>query len=89
MVGGKCVENNVSASKGQVAGELYEVECIIDAKLSDDGEWRYLVKWKDYSHHYNTWESARSFTSREMIDEFWMERRRMALGSFAWERGWS
>uniref|UniRef100_A0A0N5BPK1 Chromo domain-containing protein n=1 Tax=Strongyloides papillosus TaxID=174720 RepID=A0A0N5BPK1_STREA len=89
MVGEESVGSNVNSSEEQVAGELYEVECIVDAKLFENGEWRYFVKWKDYSHHYNTWESARSFTSREMIDEFWMERRRIALGSFAWERGWS
>uniref|UniRef100_A0A0K0F5B9 Chromo domain-containing protein n=1 Tax=Strongyloides venezuelensis TaxID=75913 RepID=A0A0K0F5B9_STRVS len=86
MVRGDSDSSNMNSSVGQDTEQLYEVECIIDAKLSDDGEWRYLVKWKDYSHHYNTWESARSFTSREMIDEFWMERRRIAMGSFAWER---
>uniref|UniRef100_A0A0K0FSY4 Uncharacterized protein n=1 Tax=Strongyloides venezuelensis TaxID=75913 RepID=A0A0K0FSY4_STRVS len=66
MVRGNFDGSNINSSVGQNTEQLYEVECVIDAKLSDDGEWRYL--------------------SREMIDEFWMERRRIAMGSFAWER---
>nr|CAD7394935.1 unnamed protein product [Timema cristinae] len=36
--------------------EEYQVEKIVDRWIYEDGQYRYLVKWKDWSSPFNTWE---------------------------------
>ncbi|KAL0065785.1 hypothetical protein AAF712_007273 [Marasmius tenuissimus] len=53
--------------------ELYEVEFIFGAKVSENGQWEYLTKWLNYSATENTWEPESSFSRFAMwsVNEFW------------------
>jgi chromodomain protein Y len=49
---------------------LYTVEAILDKKLIN-GATHYLVKWKDYSKHQNTWEPLNHLTNvKWMIENY-------------------
>uniref|UniRef100_A0A0N4ZQW3 Chromo domain-containing protein n=1 Tax=Parastrongyloides trichosuri TaxID=131310 RepID=A0A0N4ZQW3_PARTI len=49
---------------------VYDIEDIIDCKVSKTGERTFLVKWKGYGHEENTWEPISSFTSHKAINDF-------------------
>ncbi|EAY08652.1 hypothetical protein TVAG_240130 [Trichomonas vaginalis G3] len=55
----------------EVIKRTYEVEKILDARLEDNGEWMYLIKWKYYSVAFNTWEPKENFDDDEAITNFW------------------
>ena len=49
--------------------EEYEVEKILDETIKD-GCKLYLIKWKDYSDSYNTWEPIENLDCKELMEEF-------------------
>ncbi len=48
----------------------YTVQKIIDHR-GDVGSYEYLVKWKDYTSDYNTWEPQASFNDTNCITKYW------------------
>ncbi|KAK1225511.1 hypothetical protein PQX77_011548 [Marasmius sp. AFHP31] len=53
--------------------ELYEVEFIIGARVSEQGDWEYRTKWLNYSAIENSWEPEGSFSPLAVwsVGEFW------------------
>jgi hypothetical protein len=50
----------------------YEVETIKDHRTDTKGNTSYLVAWKGYEDHDNTWEPAANLeNSQELINEYW------------------
>lgn len=65
------------------AEEEYEIEAILDAKKGQfpGGRMGYLVKWKNYSAEHNSWvDEDDAGNARELIDDFWAQRRRNKPG---------
>lgn len=58
--------------------EIYEVEDIIERKDIPFGKTMYLLKWKNWSHHYNTWELEENLECPELIEAF---KRRQAIAT--------
>jgi hypothetical protein len=52
------------------ASTNYEVEKILDHKIDEKGEKRFLVKWKGFPDSDNTWEPKRNFNSMKPINEY-------------------
>lgn len=50
--------------------EIYEVEDIIERKDIPFGKVLYLLKWKNWSHQYNTWELEENLECPELIQAF-------------------
>ena len=51
--------------------EQWEVEYIEDARVKPNEGWEYLVKWKNYTTAFNTWEGEAQFDQQDPIREFW------------------
>ena len=50
----------------------YYVEHIIDFRYNAKTKTiEYLVKWQDYDHDENTWETAKSFHHHKIVTDFW------------------
>ena len=45
----------------------YEVEKILDFKLSKNKKKLFLVKWKGYNEEYNSWEPEENLTNAKQI----------------------
>ncbi|CAO3681071.1 unnamed protein product [Rhizopus stolonifer] len=56
--------------------EYYEVEKLLNHHLYEDGEYEYLIKWKDYSDENNTWE-AESNISENLIEAYWASKEKV------------
>ncbi|KAF9271495.1 hypothetical protein BGZ68_003543, partial [Mortierella alpina] len=53
----------------------YEVEEILNHRNSSKGKGvEYLVKWKDYSSEFDTWEPEENFIERHCIRKYWGSR---------------
>ncbi|KAJ9394194.1 hypothetical protein DTO282F9_8888 [Paecilomyces variotii] len=66
----------VSDNTGQ--HEEWEVDEILDAK-GRDRTLKYLVKWRGYGHHENTWEPARHVENApEAVRQYWVSAGKMA-----------
>ncbi|CEF62103.1 Chromo domain/shadow and Chromo domain-like and Chromo domain-containing protein [Strongyloides ratti] len=74
-----CETSTENREEEEDEDETYEVEYIIDAKFDNDGNCKYLVKWKNYTHSYNTWEPVENFIHKDIINDFWTERRLIAF----------
>ncbi|KAI6001191.1 hypothetical protein EDD15DRAFT_2361548 [Pisolithus albus] len=90
------VENKLEGASGEAAEdgaedepeeeeaeEEYEIEAILDAKKGQfpGGRMGYLVKWKNYSAEHNSWvDEDDAGNARELIDDFWAQRRRNKPG---------
>ncbi|KAH7869770.1 uncharacterized protein C8R40DRAFT_710432 [Lentinula edodes] len=55
--------------------EEYQVEYLKGAKVDDDGEWRYLVKWHGYDEpKHDTWEPEEHIANcQRLLASFWQE----------------
>jgi len=56
---------------------VYVVDKIVDDAWID-GQHKYLVKWKGYSHTETTWETKDSFTTKAPIDQYQRKKERQA-----------
>uniref|UniRef100_A0A0K0EQ40 Chromo domain-containing protein n=1 Tax=Strongyloides stercoralis TaxID=6248 RepID=A0A0K0EQ40_STRER len=72
-------ENCGNTTEEEEEDGIYEVEYVIDVKMDSLGDCKYLVKWKNYDHNYDSWEPAENFNHTQVIDEFWAKNRHMAL----------
>ena len=59
--------------------KIYEVECILAEETVDDVTW-YLVKWKGYSEHENSWEPREVFNSEEIFQDWNQRQMRITRG---------
>ena len=67
--------SGISSEKGgkdeeMISKEHYVIEKILDHKL-ENGEYKYLVQWKDYGPEFNSWEPVECFDGLEMISRYW------------------
>lgn len=54
--------------------KYYDVEKIVDKKITASGKALYLIKWVGYSSKENTWESLTNLKNvKSMVDEFEIE----------------
>lgn len=53
-----------------MSGDHYEVEEIIKRTVNPAGLVEYLVKWKDWGSHYNSWVKAHDMACPSFIEEF-------------------
>ena len=59
------------ATEGRDKGKPYDVERILDKRLTPKGKPWYLVKWKDYGHHHNVWYELGDLTNAmELVEEY-------------------
>lgn len=65
---------SLTSTKPSASEEEYELECVLAERLSK-GETEYLVKWKDYPHHRNTWEKEENFFQAEATLKDWCEQK--------------
>lgn len=66
-------EDNISIDTENELSEIeseYEIEDILDHKVVRKVR-KYLVKWKDYSEEYNSWESENDIFAKEAIENYW------------------
>ncbi|KAG2350636.1 hypothetical protein BDR05DRAFT_985641 [Suillus weaverae] len=59
-------------NKKKVQQEVYHVEVITKARVSDEGDWEYYVKWAGYDSDADTWEPTRNVSQCErLLCSFW------------------
>ncbi|XP_044016079.1 histone-lysine N-methyltransferase SUV39H2-like isoform X1 [Aphidius gifuensis] len=72
----KIILNNNNNNDNKGTNE-FEVDRIVDKKIKDNGEW-YLVKWKNWSNNYNTWEPKINLVNCiEIIDTYEYDRQQL------------
>ena len=49
--------DNESPEVKRTRWEMHFVEEILDRRITDEGDYEYLIKWMYYDHTKNTWES--------------------------------
>ncbi|KAF9268402.1 hypothetical protein L218DRAFT_1073705 [Marasmius fiardii PR-910] len=55
-------------------GELYQVEVILGARVTDDGEWEYEIRWAGFDDpKYDTWEPQENIekTCKRLLARLW------------------
>jgi hypothetical protein len=58
--------------KKKVEQEVYHVEVITKARVSEEGDWEYYVKWAGYDSDADTWEPAPNVSKCErLLCSFW------------------
>ncbi|CAO3699328.1 unnamed protein product [Rhizopus microsporus] len=57
--------------------EVYEVERLLGHRITD-GSYEYLIKWKNYSNEYNTWEKERNIFAKGLILDYWRSKGAMS-----------
>ena len=50
--------------------DVYEVEKVLDMRLSEDGKREFLIKWKGWGPTWNNWEPEVNILDRRMISKF-------------------
>ena len=51
--------------------DLYEIETLLDKRITGRGKIQYLVKWKDCGNEYNAWYDVEDLTrARDLIEEY-------------------
>ncbi|KAH7883814.1 hypothetical protein F5I97DRAFT_1895879 [Phlebopus sp. FC_14] len=60
------------AKKKKVDEEVYHVEVITKARVGDEGQWEYLVKWAGYDSDDDSWEPAENVQQCDrLLASFW------------------
>ncbi|KAK7467474.1 hypothetical protein VKT23_004527 [Stygiomarasmius scandens] len=55
-------------------GKIYEVEVVTAARVTEEGEWEYLVKWHGYDSNEDSWEPDRNLGNcSRLLNAFWKE----------------
>jgi hypothetical protein len=63
---------HVMQQKPKLKKGYYEVEKILDHKITSRGKKEYLVKWAYYGHESNSWERAENLDgSPDALNEYW------------------
>ncbi|KAG1757322.1 hypothetical protein EDB19DRAFT_1623851 [Suillus lakei] len=58
--------------KKKVEQEVYHVEVITKARVSDEGDWEYYVKWAGYDSDADTWEPQQNVKQCDrLLCSFW------------------
>ncbi|KAI9245570.1 hypothetical protein BDA99DRAFT_447811, partial [Phascolomyces articulosus] len=47
----------------------YEIEKIVEHKI-DNGEYKFLIKWKNYEENDNTWIDISSFNEKDILKDY-------------------
>lgn len=64
------VNENESEQTGK-DGKLYDVERVLDKRVSDKGKISYLIKWKDYGNEHNVWYELKDLAgAMELVEEY-------------------
>lgn len=67
--------NKTKTSAVQPVTEKYDVEEIVDKKVTSEGKVQYLLKWKGYPHSENTWEPEENLACPELMEAFEKKRK--------------
>ncbi|KAG0703113.1 hypothetical protein DFH29DRAFT_803977 [Suillus ampliporus] len=60
------------ARKKKVEQEVYHVEVITKARVSEEGDWEYYVKWAGYDSDSDTWEPQQNVKQCDrLLNSFW------------------
>jgi hypothetical protein len=51
--------------------DVYNVEVILDSRVSKNGKMKYLIKWLDWDNIHNTWELAQHLSCPKKVVEFY------------------
>ncbi|KAG1755034.1 uncharacterized protein EDB91DRAFT_268613 [Suillus paluster] len=58
--------------KKKVEQEVYHVEVITKARVSEEGDWEYYVKWAGYDSDSDTWEPQQNVKQCDrLLNSFW------------------
>ncbi|KAG1867800.1 hypothetical protein DFJ58DRAFT_113070 [Suillus subalutaceus] len=58
--------------KKKVEQEVYHVEVITKARVSEEGDWEYYVKWAGYDSDADTWEPTQNVLKcQRLLSSFW------------------
>ncbi|KAG1885640.1 hypothetical protein F4604DRAFT_1951840 [Suillus subluteus] len=58
--------------KKKVEQEVYHVEVITKARVSEEGDWEYYVKWAGYDSDADTWEPSQNVLKcQRLLSSFW------------------
>lgn len=61
------------ARKKKVEEEVYHVEVITKARVSEEGDWEYHVKWAGYDSDADTWEPGDNLRQcNRLLESFWL-----------------
>ncbi|KAG5682766.1 hypothetical protein PVAND_012099 [Polypedilum vanderplanki] len=50
--------------------EVYEVEALLNKRVTDDGKIEYLIKWRNYPNSQNTWTSVDKMNCPNLIEDY-------------------
>ncbi|KAF7722042.1 hypothetical protein EC973_003764 [Apophysomyces ossiformis] len=53
------------------ADQVYEVENIVAHEETENGQYRYKVRWKNYPPEQDTWEPYENFTDASTVAAYW------------------
>lgn len=63
------------SSDSSCDGSEYEVEAIVDARTKRNAKTEYLVKWKGWSSHHNSWVDEEDIYCENLIEDFLKNRK--------------
>lgn len=66
---------NKAKTAVQTVPEKFDVEEIVDKKVTAEGKVQYLLKWKGYPHSENTWEPEENLACPELMEAFEKKRK--------------
>lgn len=60
----------LKAMTDSAKGGVYEVESILDHKITAKKKQQFLIKWKGYDHSHNTWEHRANLDCPKILDKY-------------------
>lgn len=64
---------------GTESAARFVVEKICEHVATEDGEILYLVKWKGYKSHMNTWEPVDSFDNTSVLEDYLAKKSKVVM----------
>ncbi|XP_072029457.1 uncharacterized protein [Amphiura filiformis] len=71
---------------GEETSRIFVVERIVDRRMRK-GHPEYLVKWRDWTNKFNTWEPEENILDRELLDVFMLRQQKKQLNKEGKKRG--
>jgi hypothetical protein len=66
----KKIEKKQKLMEDEDPNKVYEVQRIVDRRIGENGNFEYLIKWKNYGSNYNTWEPMDFLNCPALVSKF-------------------